>query len=326
MSLVRFGVLGAAAVVPYALLGPSRVVGGASIEAIAARDPLRAAAFARTHQIPRVYDTYEQVIHDPALDAIYNPLPNSLHYKWTLAALRAGKHVLCEKPFASNAREAEEMARAADESGRVLMEAFHFRYHPLMLRMLEVLASGELGPLRSVEAYMCFPLRRVNDIRWSYALAGGATMDAGCYCIQLIRVFGGEPTVTRARARALFPKVDRRMEAEFRFEDGQEARMVCSMLGLPLVRFEAIVRGERGEMRAPYPFIPSRAGRLSVKTTKGERIERITREPSYNFQLRAFLGALRGEPTNLTDGHDAVKNMRVIDSVYARAGLPLRGT
>src|SRR5512139_3630913 len=147
---VRMGILGAAVIVPTALTGPARSVPEVEVAAIAARDPKRAAAFARRHGIPRVHPSYADVLADPAIDAIYNPLPNSLHAEWTIRALRSGKHVLCEKPFASNSAEAGEMGRVAAETGLVLSEAFAYRYHPLAARMKEILASGEIGQVEHI--------------------------------------------------------------------------------------------------------------------------------------------------------------------------------
>ncbi len=142
---IRIGVLGAAAIVPLALTNPAQSVPEAQILAIAARDPKRAYKFAQKHHIPRVHQTYSALLADHDIDAIYNPLPNSLHAEWTIKALKAGKHVLCEKPFSSNAAEAEEMARVAGETGLVLSEAFAYRYHPLTARVKQVIMSGELG-------------------------------------------------------------------------------------------------------------------------------------------------------------------------------------
>ena len=132
---LRFGILGAARIAPMALIQPARRVPEAQVVAIAARDGAKARAFAAKHGIPRVHESYDALLADPELDAIYNPLPNGLHCEWTIRALRAGKHVLCEKPIASNASEAQQMADAARETGRVLVEAFHWRYHPLAKRV-----------------------------------------------------------------------------------------------------------------------------------------------------------------------------------------------
>src|SRR5690349_2634228 len=212
-SPIRIGVLGAAAIVPMALTNPARSVPEAKIVAIAARDPKRAEAFARRHRIPRVHHTYSDLLNDPEIEAIYNPLPNSLHAPWTIRALEAGKHVLCEKPFAANAAEAEEMARAAERSGRVLMEAFHWRYHPLFARARAILDAGEIGPVRHLEAHFCIPLPLPNDIRFRKDLAGGALMDTGCYTVSVLRhLSGGEPEVIAARGWWTRGGVDRAME------------------------------------------------------------------------------------------------------------------
>jgi predicted dehydrogenase len=176
-----------------ALINPAKKNSDVVVAAVAARDASRAHAFATKHGIPRVHENYDALIADPDLDAVYNPLPNGLHGRWTRAALAAGKHVLCEKPFTANAAEAREIADLAAKSDRVVMEAFHYRYHPLSLRAEEIVASGELGKLKRVETAMCFPLPKFSDIRYNYSLAGGATMDAGCYAVHMSR-FGASKT------------------------------------------------------------------------------------------------------------------------------------
>ena len=217
---LRIGILGAAQIAPQALINPAKENSEVVVAAVAARDASRARAFAAKHDIGRVHDDYDKLIADPDLDAVYNPLPNGLHGRWTRAALAAGKHVLCEKPFTANAAEAREIAELAAQSDRVVMEAFHYRYHPLALRVEEIIASGELGKLERVEAAMCFPLPKFSDIRYNYSLAGGATMDAGCYAVHMARTFGGAtPEVVSAQAKLRDPQVDRAMTAELRFAD-----------------------------------------------------------------------------------------------------------
>src|SRR5215468_6163531 len=163
---LRLGVLGAARIAPMALLAPARRVSDAVVLAVAAREATRAGAFAARHRIPRVHPTYEALLADPEVEAVYNPLPNSLHAPWTIRALEAGKHVLCEKPFAASVAEAEEMAAAAKRAGRVLVEAFHYRYHPLFARLRTILDAGEIGTVLHLEAHFCFPLPRPGDIRF----------------------------------------------------------------------------------------------------------------------------------------------------------------
>jgi predicted dehydrogenase len=322
---VQIGVLGAARIAPPALINPAKESSDVVVAAVAARDVSRAQAFAAKHRIARVHDSYEALLADPDIDAVYNPLPNGLHGKWTRAALAAGKHVLCEKPFTANADEAREIAEVAAQSDRVVMEAFHYRYHPLALRIEEIIASGELGKLRRVEAALCFPLPRSSDIRYNYALAGGATMDAGCYAIHMVRTFGGStPEVVSAQPKLRSPEIDRAMTAEVRFAEGHTGRIRCSMWSSRLLDISAHVVGDRGELRALNPVLPQMFHRLTVRSADGKRVERFPRRASYAYQLDAFAAAvLRGEPVKTTP-EDAIVNMTVIDAVYRAAGMPLR--
>ena len=269
---------------------------------------------------------YDALLADPELDAVYNPLPNSHHCAWTVRALEAGKHVLCEKPLASNAGEAVRMGEAAARAGRVLLEAFHWRYHPLAARMLEVIASGELGAVRHVEARFCVPLLLPGDIRYRLELAGGATMDTGCYAIHVVRTLAGaEPEVVSAEARLASPRVDRWMAAELRFRDGRSGRVECSLASAKLLAASARVVGESGELRVINPIAPQLWHRLSVKSARGRRRERVPGDASYTCQLRAFAAAVREGAPFPTHAADSIANMRVIDAIYTKAGLGPRG-
>ncbi len=337
MDRLRVGTLGAARITSDALIKPARRVPEVAVAAVAARDPARARQFAARHGIGTVHDSYEALIADPGIDAVYNPLPNSLHAPWTLAAIAAGKHVLCEKPFTSNEAEAAEVAAAARSAGLVVMEAFHYRYHPLARRMLEIVAgpgaaangrgrAGELGEIRHVEAALCFPEPRFSDIRYQFNLAGGATMDAGCYAINCIRMLGGgEPTVVSAEAKLHGPVIDRAMTAVFRFPGGASGKINASLWSSSLLRVGARAVGSRGEMRVLNYLAPQRFSLITVKVGGNTRWERIRGETTYTYQLRAFAAAvLRGEPV-ITTPEDAIANMRQIDDVYRAAGLPIRG-
>lgn len=326
MTTLRIGILGAAVIAPTALIKPAEKIDEVTITAIAARDPARARKFAATHGIAKSFDSYDAMLADPDIDAIYNPLPNGLHGHWTIAALEAGKHVLCEKPFTANAEEAEAVAAVARRTGLVVMEAFHYRYHRLMERMREIIASGELGMVRHIETQLCFPLLSRKNIRWRADLAGGSLMDTGCYTIHMLRTLAGaEPVVRSARAKLLSPGIDRLTTAEFDFADGRTGAITSSMLSMKLLRCNARVIGTEGEMRAFNPLVPQYRNSLTISSANGRRKERVEPQPSsYLAQLRAFTDAvLYGKPI-LTGVEDAIANMRVIDAVYRAAGLAPR--
>ena len=323
---VRFGILGAARIAPIAMVRPAAEESEAEVTAIAARDLERARRFAAKHKISRAYGSYAQLLTDPRIDAVYIAVPNGLHGRWTKAALEAGKHVLCEKPFTANAEEAATVAEAARHSGLVVMEAFHYRYHALTRRMLEIVNSGELGTITKMEAWLCFPLLPPNNVRWNYQLAGGALMDAGCYTIHLLRTLAGaEPQVSSATAKTRRAAVDRLLEAELAFPGGCTGLITASMLSRRVLGAGARESGTRGTMEVLGPYVPQLVHRLIVRSDIRRAVEHMPRQPStYASQLRAFTGAiLRGEPV-LTGPDDAVANMAVIDACYAAAGLPRR--
>ncbi|WP_042374771.1 Gfo/Idh/MocA family protein [Streptacidiphilus neutrinimicus] len=331
---LRIGLLGAAAIAPSALIEPARAVPRVSVAAVAARDRARGEAFARKHGVPVVHTGYDALLADPGVDAVYIPLPNGLHAEWTLKALAAGKHVLCEKPFTANRAEAERVADAADAAyardGLVVMEAFHYRHHALAARMREIVASGELGTLRRVEAELSFPLPRFGDIRYDYGLAGGATMDAGCYAVHVARLLGGDPSVTSARMLTLRrdPRVDRAMSAEVAFPGGASGQVRASMWSRRLLAIRARAVGEDGELRVTNFVMPQLYHRLTVRPRTGGpvRRERLPGRPtSYAAQLAAFAAAALDGAQVLTSARDAVVTMGVLDDIYRAAGLPLRG-
>jgi predicted dehydrogenase len=324
---LRIGVLGAAAITPAALLNPAREVPEVTVAALAARDAGRARAYADRHGIPVVHSGYADLVADPELDAVYVPLPNGLHAQWTLAALAAGKHVLCEKPMTANAAQARQVADAAAASGLVVMEAFHYRYHPLVARVLEILGEGTIGAVRHVRTELCFPLPKFGDIRYQLELAGGATMDAGCYAIHFLRLLGGaEPEVVSAQAKLRSPGVDRYMRAQFRFPSGATGQITASMWSARLVGLSAQVTGDAGNLTVFNYIVPHRfPHRLTVRVAGRTIRERVPGEATYTSQLRAFAGAVLHGGPNLTPASDAVRTMSLIDDVYRAAGLQPRG-
>ena len=326
---LRIGVLGAARIAPMAIVRPAREVAGAVVTAVAARDPERAKAFAAKHDIARVHTSYADLVDDPEVDAVYIPLPNGLHAEWTLRAIAAGKHVLCEKPFTANADEALKVADAAEASDVVVMEAFHYRYHALAQKMYDVTHDGTIGDVKRVRTWLCFPLPKFSDIRYDYDIGGGATMDC-CYPVHAMRLLGpSEPEVVSASAKKLGRsggKIDRAMTAHFRFANGATGRSEASMWSWRLLRVAAHVEGTRGEMRVLNFVAPQIYNRLKV-TVDGKTVlrERVRGDASYVAQLKAFVAAVRDGTPFPTTPRDAVVTMRLLDDIYRAAGMPLRG-
>ena len=327
MEILRIGTLGCARITPQALLHPAMKNDATQVVAIAARDSARAQKFAQRYGIPRVHTDYESLIQDPDIDAIYNPLPNSLHAEWSIRAMRAGKHVLCEKPMASNATEAERMHIVAEEEGRVLMEAFHWRYHPLAERLIELLRAQTIGDVSRIEASFCIPLPFPNDIRYNPELGGGALMDTGCYTVSILRhLMGEEPTVLSASAKKSGPTIDRFMEADLEFPSGVAGHIRCSIWGWPLVSVTAKVCGTLGSITVVNPVIPHVLyHHLKVNSPTINATERFWGQSTYDYQLRAFIEAIRKGTSVYTSAKDGILNMKVIDAIYLKSGMYPRG-
>jgi predicted dehydrogenase len=328
MEPLRIGVLGAARIAPRAIAVPARL-NGARLVAVAARDRARAEAFAAANHVERVLGSYAEVVADPEVEAIYNPLANGLHGPWNLAALEAGKHVLSEKPFASNEREATVVRDAAARAGLVACEGLHWRYHPLAERIMDLVGSGELGELTGVDATMHIPAPPLDDHRWNLALAGGALMDLGCYALHAHRVLapfaGGEPRLVRAEGREHpdAPGVDEWCEAELAFPSGATGTARCRMAGEG-IEMSLRVTGSDGEVFAPSFVAAQRDDRLVVRGNGGDRVEHLGTRPSFAYQLEAFTAAVRDGAELPTDADDAVRNMALIDDCYRAIGLAPR--
>jgi predicted dehydrogenase len=323
--MIAFGALGAASITPKALVYPCADEPRAHIRCIAARDRERAEGFARWHGIRHVHDAYDDVTGDERVSAVYVGLPISLHRDWSIRALEAGKHVLCEKSFASNAGEAEEMASVARERGLVIMDAFHYRYHPVFLRAKEIYDSGVLGTIRRIDAQFRIPVADPASIRNVYELGGGVTMDIGCYPISWARhITGEEPEVVGADAVVGPPNVDVCLEARLRFPSGVVATVCGDMrVGVDFVA-ELSVTGEAGTLTVRNPLVPQLGHRIVVDADGKRTVETRDRRASYGYQLDAFIAAVEEGQPLFTDADDAVRQMRVIDRCYEAAGLPVR--
>jgi len=333
VDLLRIGTLGSSRISLPALIEPAASVAGVTVTAVAARDKARAEVFALRHGIPAAYGSYEELLADPDIDAVYNPLPNSLHGPWTLRAITAGKHVLCEKPFASNAAEAARVADAAAASGLVVMEAMHYRYHPLVQRLRAL--AAELGPVRHLQCWTNFVITDPGDIRYDFGLGGGALMDGGCYAIDCLRLLAGDgPSVTGALAdpcppfpgRGVEAVADRSMAVRLAFPGGTTGWFESSFTMDGEFRADVHVLGDAGQVRLANFIFPHR-GRL-VATRDGAVVadEQGGGDSTYVHQLRAFAAAIAGGAPVPTSAAHAVGTMRVIDEAYRAAGLALRPT
>ena len=329
MEPLRIGILGAARIADLAIASPARATGDRLV-AVAARDRGRAEAFAARHGVEQVLGSYADVVTAPEVELVYNPLANALHGPWNLAAVRAGKHVLSEKPFAANAAEAREVRDAARAAGVTVLEGFHYLFHPVVLRAHEILASGEIGELRHVEALTKMPAPPDTDPRWSLDLAGGSLMDLGCYGLHAHRMLapfaGGKPALVRARggARAGRPGVDEWMDAEFAFPSGATGRSLSHMADDWRMTLRLV--GSTGELTVADYVQPHKDDRVSVTTGAGTRVEELGKRSSYLYQLEAVRAHLREGARLPIDVDDAVETAEMIDTIYIAAGFEPRPT
>ena len=320
MSL-RIGVLGASRIAESAIVGPAHELGHRLV-AVAARDPQRAQVFAEKFGVERVLPSYADVIDDPEVDVIYNPLANSLHAPWNLAAVAAGKPVLTEKPFARNRTEASRVAEAADAAGIPVVEGFHYLFHPVTRRALELAGDGTLGDVTHVEVRMAMPAPQDSDPRWSLEMAGGALMDLGCYGIHIMRQLG-HPSIMRAHAKESSPGVDAWCDVELAFPSGATGLSANSMVADDHVHTLRIV-GTKGDVLVHDFIKPSGDDRVSIRTPAGTTVEHLGTRPSYTYQLEAFAEHVEhGAPLPLNNS-DAVQNMAYIDAAYRAAGMDPR--
>ena len=299
------------------LLAGVRGTDEATVVAVASRDRSRAGAFAREHGIERALGSYEELLEDPEVEAIYNPLPNSMHVPWSVRALEAGKHVLCEKPLTRRPAEAEEAFAVAERSGRLLMEAFMWRHHPQTLRLRELLDEGVIGRLRLVRASFSFPLRDPEDIRLDGELDGGALMDVGCYCVSGSRlVAGAEPERVSAEQVIGGKGVDIAMSATLRFPDDVLAQFDCGLAVQDRSGLEAI--GEEGSLHVADPWHGRSPGIVLTRGGEDETIAVADANP-YSHELENFARAARGEEPPRLGVEDALAQARVIEALYASA-------
>jgi predicted dehydrogenase len=327
MSRVRWGIVSTADIARKKVIPGMRRAPNAEIVAIASRDPGAAQAAAVELGIPRAHGSYQALLADADVDAVYIPLPNHLHAEWTIAAARAGKHVLCEKPLALSADVAQGMVDACRDAGVLFMEAFMYRLHPSWVAVRDLVASGRIGRLRAVDSWFSYHNDDRANIRNIEAAGGGALYDIGCYSVNLSRMlFGGEPDDVRGTVvRDPGLGVDVVTTGVLRFGDGL-ATFTCSTRTEPDQRVD--IYGDRGRIRVEIPFNipPTRSTRVFViaggEPPVAPATETLTFEPAdpYGVEVEAFGAAvLAGRPVP-TPPEDAVANLRVIERLFAAGG------
>ena len=321
---MRIGCLGAARIAPPALIHPAHVRGGTTLQAVAARDTSRAEVFSGRHGFARAEADYAALIAAPDIDLIYNALPIHLHASWSIKALEAGKHVLCEKPFAMNADEAAAVIDAASSAGKRVVEAFHYRYHPGFKQLLAWIDAGAIGRVTAINGAFNVPIpdRDGTEIRHLPETGGGAFMDLGCYPLSwTLMVMGAAPAKVEAIATLTARGVDESIKTRLTFEHGVDAEIEASMA--PGQGFVAIftVTGETGEISFQNPLAPHMGSNLTL--TAGGRTEtaRVSRISTYTYQLDAVIDALETGAALPTEGVAILRQQQTLDAIYQAAGL-----
>jgi D-xylose 1-dehydrogenase (NADP+, D-xylono-1,5-lactone-forming) len=313
---VRWGVLSTARINRLLLAG-ARKSDRVDVVAVASRDQARADAFAREHDIARAHGSYETLLEDPEVEAVYIPLPNALHVEWSLRALEAGKHVLCEKPLTRRPQEVEEVFRAAERADLLVMEAFMYRHHPQTRRLEQLVDNGAIGELRVVRSAFSFPLTRLDDVRMIRELDGGSLMDVGCYCVSGTRFLAGEPQALEGEQVLGSSGVDVRFAGAMRFPGEVLAHFDCGFDLPDRSVLEAI--GSEGSLTVADPWHCRQPG-IELRRD-GER-EQIVVEPadSYQLELENLSDAIRGHAVPLLGRDDSLGQARALEALYEAAG------
>lgn len=321
---MRIGILGAARIAPHVMIGPAARSGFAQVVAVAARDEGRARTFAQDHGIAEVEPSYDALLARDDLDLVYNALPNAVHARWSITAAKAGHAVLCEKPFATSLSDATAMVDAGAAAGRPMLEAFHYRHHPLMYAIVDMVRGGDIGDIRQAEASFVAELPRTDAVRWDGSLGGGALFDLGCYAVHALRsIIGGEPVIRSAEAEFV-GGVDAWLHGELGFPGGAEARVECSMVAGHRAATLRL-KGTGGEIDVDNFVAPQLPHRVIVRDARGERELRFDGPGTFDHQLKHVRAVLAGEREALTGGEDALANMAVIEQLYAKASHPSCG-
>ncbi len=287
------------------------------VVAVASRDENRARSYAAEHGIATAHGSYEALLADPAVDGVYISLPNGMHHAWTMRALEAGKHVLCEKPYSRRPQEVEEAFDAADGAGLVLTEAFMYRHHPQTETIRRLVADGAIGRLCAVKTTFTFPLHNLSDVRALPELDGGALMDVGCYCVSGIRLFAGDPEHVRGEQVVGTTGIDMGFHGTLRCADDVVGQFEASFRSPERQSLEAV--GEDGVLVAEAPWRVDWGGGVTLR--RGEATESVEIETanSYTLELVNFADAAEGRAELLIGRDDALGQARTIDALYRSA-------
>jgi len=326
---IRWGILSTARIGQGAVIPAIQKSRNGEVVAVASRDLGRGQAFAKQAGIPKAYGSYEAMLADPEIDAIYNPLPNDQHGPWSIRAAEMGKHVLCEKPIASNADEAQKMADVFAKQGKLLMEAFMYPFHPQTVKVKAMVDSGAIGQIRLMTANFTFFIDDEDDIRLKKDMSGGSLMDVGCYCVSVMRLMTGEePDKVTALARfGQRSQVDELMVGTLSFPSGAVGHFGCSFRSPLNQNYE--VQGSEGRIlveRGFVPFRPDPKAPIIIRYWHGQgeggtKYEEIPVEPADQYTLMAeeFADAILHKRSLRFPAEYSVKQMRVLDMLYAAA-------
>jgi predicted dehydrogenase len=313
---VRLGLLSTANINRQILVG-ARGAGQVDVVAVGSRDGAKAQTYAGEHGIAKAHGSYEALLEDTDVDAVYISLPNGMHHEWTMRALAAGKHVLCEKPYTRHPAEAVEAFDAAEAAGLVLMEAFMYRHHPQSATIQRLVRDGAVGRVLAVKAVFSFPLADLTNVRALPELDGGALMDVGCYCVSGSRLVAGDPVSVLAEQVVGETGVDMTLYGTLRFPDDAVAQIEASFLAPERQSLEVV--GDGGVLRAFAPWRVDWGGDLVLERDGVSDVVAVDEADSYTLQLENFADAIEGREPALLGRADAVAQARVIDALYRSA-------
>ncbi len=321
MDKLRFGILSTARIGQRRVIPAMQQARNLVVSAVASRADARAREFAAESHIPKSYGSYEALLADSEIDAVYIPLPNSLHREWTIKAAEAGKHVLCEKPLASSAHEVDEMLAACDANHVLLMEAFMYRFHPQNEKVFALIRDGAIGAARMVRAIFSFSIAQETNIRLNASLAGGSLMDVGCYCVNVARTLGGgEPTSVSAHAQfGAASHVDEAMAGVLEFKDGVLATFECGFRVPYRAHYEVI--GERGRIAVARPFITDNKATSIILHRPDDTSEtfEFPAVDQYTLMSEHFADCVLNNKPLRYPPSEARAQMRVLDALYQSA-------